>query len=81
MVLKLRGAYKEYIWGGDKLITEFGKSWRGSTLAESWELSFHPDGVSIVDGGVYDGMSIDKVAFRNMWGANALRFSTFPMLI
>ena len=46
MVLKLRGAYKEYIWGGDKLITEFGKSWRGSTLAESWELSFHPDGVS-----------------------------------
>ena len=81
MVLKLRGAYKEYIWGGDKLITEFGKSWRGSTLAESWELSFHPDGVSIVDGGAYDGMSIDKVAFRNMWGANALRFSTFPMLI
>lgn len=81
MILKLRGAYKEYIWGGDKLIKEFGKAWRGATLAESWELSLNIDGLSVVDGGEYDGLPIDKVITRAQWGANAQRFDFFPVLV
>ena len=43
----LNPAYKDYIWGGVKLRDQFGKD--GPTpLAESWELSAHPDGDAVI---------------------------------
>ena len=50
MILKLRPAIKDYIWGGTRLRDEFGKSFDGERLAESWELSCHKDGKSIIVG-------------------------------
>ncbi len=49
--LKLKPAYKDYIWGGEKLRTKYGKDTDTAPLAESWELSCHPDGLSTFDGG------------------------------
>ena len=37
--LKLKPATKDYIWGGTKLKTEWGKTADTETVAESWELS------------------------------------------
>ena len=45
-ILKLRPTCKDYIWGGDRLIKEFNKEFDGERLAETWELSCHPDGPS-----------------------------------
>ncbi len=58
--IKLRAAYKDYIWGGEKLRTIYGKETDTTPLAESWELSTHPDGQSIIDGGEYDGKSMSE---------------------
>lgn len=52
--LKLKAAYKDYIWGGEKLRRKYGKETDITPLAESWELSCHKDGLSIISGGEYD---------------------------
>lgn len=51
MICKLRPACKSYIWGGRRLIEEYGKGDGAGNLAESWELSCHPDGPSIAADG------------------------------
>ena len=43
----LKPAYKDYLWGGDRLKTEYHKETDLSLLAESWECSTHPDGTSL----------------------------------
>ena len=48
--LRLMPIYKDIIWGGNKLTTNYNKVTNLKTIAESWELSIHPKGVSYVDG-------------------------------
>ena len=50
---KLFPAAKDYLWGGKRLKTEFGKMIDLNPLAETWECSTHPDGPSVVAGGAY----------------------------
>ena len=42
-ILKLKPACKDYIWGGRRLIDEYNKPFEGERLAETWEMSCHPD--------------------------------------
>ncbi len=58
--LKLKSAYKDYIWGGEKLRSIYGKETNISSLAESWELSCHPDELSIIDGGEHEGKTLES---------------------
>ena len=53
--VKLTPAIKDYIWGGRKLIDDFNKKTTLDRAAESWELSTHPDGQSIIKGGDFAG--------------------------
>lgn len=46
--LKLRAAFKDYLWGGTKLNEQYGKASGLERTAESWELSVHPDGQSTI---------------------------------
>ncbi len=57
----LKPACKDYLWGGERLEKEFGKNYGISPLAETWECSVHPDGVSIIDSGELKGMPLDEV--------------------
>ena len=50
-ILKLYPAYKNYIWGGEKLAQRYGKNANFNPVAESWELSFHKDGETRVADG------------------------------
>lgn len=43
---KLQPAYKDYVWGGNKLKKMYDMK-NGDRLAESWALSVHPDGSSM----------------------------------
>lgn len=45
-IFKLYPVGKNYIWGGERLKKEYGKQLEMNPLAESWECSTHPDGVS-----------------------------------
>lgn len=35
---------KDYLWGGNRLKTEYGKDIELTPLAETWECSVHPNG-------------------------------------
>ena len=50
-ILKLKPSGKDYIWGGRRLADEYGKEIQGDILAETWELSCHPDGPSYITNG------------------------------
>ena len=58
MILKLKPACKNYLWGGHRLVEEYGVEYDGEILAEAWELSAHPDGASIITNGEYAGKSL-----------------------
>ena len=80
MIVKLKPALKSYLWGGTKLKAKWNKQTDNATLSESWELSFHPDGLATVVGGEYDGKPLAEVAARDDWGRNSAEFPFFPVL-
>ncbi len=47
MIFKLYPAHKDYLWGGTRLREEYDKNFTG-IVAETWELSVHPDGHSVI---------------------------------
>ena len=63
--LKLTPAYKDYIWGGEKLRTLYGKDTDITPVAESWELSCHKDGPSTIFGGEHHGKTLKEYISEN----------------
>lgn len=81
---KLSPAFKDYLWGGTKLKTEFGKQSDLDIVAESWELSTHPAGESRICGGEFDGLTLNEYLQKMgsaALGKNAAAFAQFPVLI
>lgn len=52
---------KNYLWGGRRLNDDFAKGIDMFPLAETWECSTHPDGLSTISGGVHDGDTLAEV--------------------
>jgi mannose-6-phosphate isomerase len=79
----LNPAFKDYIWGGEKLKSHYNKETNLSPLAESWELSLYPDATSIVANGEYKGDSLFEVLqiYPEFCGKKIETFEKFPMLI
>ena len=83
----LKPAAKDYLWGGNRLNDDFGKRIDVSPLAETWECSTHPDGVSYIANGRYKGQSLREVLSRhpNWLGTHPLRLTDgkpeLPILI
>ena len=57
----LKAAGKHSLWGGDKLIKEYGKDYLEAPLAETWECSTHENGLSYVDSGIWKGRTLKSV--------------------
>lgn len=74
---------KDYIWGGTKLRELYGKESDLERLAESWELSCHKDGVSVIKDGEFAGMPLTEFikSHPETLGKNCARFANFPVLI
>ena len=84
-ILKLKPVFKDYIWGGNRLKDDFGFETGYDKTAEGWMLSCHEAGMNTVDGGQFDGKSlndiIEEFGAKAICGENALRFPYFPVLI
>lgn len=74
---KLYPECKDYLWGGTKLPTHYGKQTDKTPCAESWELSFHPDGLTRLA----NGKTLAEVATAGELGARCEAFPFFPTLI
>lgn len=82
--VKLSPAYKDYLWGGQRLKSIYGKQCDYDILAESWELSAHEAGQSIVATGRHKGSSFGE--YLNTIGKERLGWKCqslpdFPILI
>lgn len=76
---KLFATTKSYIWGGKKLFS-FHKESNEDTIAESWELSFRPEGKSFVN--TKDGLKpLEEVVSKKELGTNCDKYPFFPLLI
>ena len=83
-VLKLKPSCKDYLWGGRRLADEYGKEYDGDVLAETWELSCHPDGPSTIVNGECAGKTLEQYIEekgKGVLGSNCRRFRDFPILI
>ncbi|MDO5150853.1 MAG: type I phosphomannose isomerase catalytic subunit [Oscillospiraceae bacterium] len=78
---KLNPAFKDYIWGGTKLKEQFSKSCSFEKIAESWELSCHEDGPSVIAGSNQTLAEYIKENGKEVLGTNCSHFDSFPVLI
>jgi len=82
--LKLSPAFKDYIWGGTRLRDELQKKCDLERIAESWELSCHPDGLSTIAGTNMKGKVLKEYLeedWINRVGTGSADLSSFPVLI
>ena len=82
--MKLIAPCKDYIWGGTRLRDEYGKKSDADKVAESWELSCHKDGKSVIANGAYAGRTLEEYIEKegkSVLGKNCERFEYFPILI
>lgn len=80
----LQGVCKDYLWGGNRLREEFGKTSGAEKIAESWELAAHPDGSCIICNGDGQGMTLSAyldMVGTEILGTNCAGCKTVPVLI
>lgn len=85
--LTFEPVFRDYIWGGRRLETLLGRHLPPGIVAESWDVSGHPDSPTRVASGFWHGrtpsevmaeMGVDLVGTRN---AAMLARGRFPLLI
>ena len=82
--MKLKPALKDYLWGGQKLKTEYNIESNLEKVAEAWVLSTHKDGPSVILNGDLKGKTLTEAieALGTDWlGENSKKFNYFPILI
>lgn len=61
----LKPIYKDYIWGGQKIINKLNKKTDTNPCAESWEFSTHPQGISMCNSGEYKGKKLNEIFIQH----------------
>ncbi len=82
-MFKLIPSVADYIWGGRRLIEEYGIKTDKAPAAEAWVLSCHSAGPSTVEDGEFKGQTLEQVweNHKEICGTNGNKFEFFPILI
>jgi len=83
MPILLQPVYKEYIWGGDRLVHEFHRRLNPGTYAEAWEIADHPDGRTRIINGPDAGATLSEAIARRgpeLLGTGRTE-TAFPLLV
>ncbi len=80
-VLFLNPVFKQMIWGGSRLLTEFGYEIPGEKTGECWAVSAHPNGDCVVKEGIYKGKTLSQLFKEEpeLFGNSDL--DRFPLLV
>ncbi|TDL76182.1 mannose-6-phosphate isomerase, class I [Peribacillus frigoritolerans] len=78
--LFLKPVFKERIWGGTALQTEFDYDIPNNKTGECWAISAHPNGPSIIENGPYAGMALDELWRENPELFGNPKEEVFPLL-
>ncbi len=81
--LAFEPVYKDYVWGGSRIAAAFDRPGAPARTAESWEVSAHPDGMSVVSNGSLKGRTLAELVRDH--GADLLGSRVgagpFPLLV
>lgn len=83
-IVRLEPAFKDNLWGGTRLRDLYGKRCNYEVIAESWELSTHKAGQSIVATGENRGLMLGEYIARfgkSILGWKCEPYEKFPLLI
>lgn len=81
--LRFKPVYKDYIWGGDKIVRLYKRDEPSGVYAESWEVADRPEGMSVVDNGPLAGTTLHSLVEtlgKDLLGTR-VQASVFPLLI
>lgn len=81
--LLLKPIAKDYLWGGTRLKEEFNKDSDYEIVAETWECSVHPDGLSVIVNGKYSGKTLKEVIklYPEIMGEKYCKCEELPIMI
>lgn len=79
--LTLKPVFKQMIWGGNRLRTDFGYEIPGGNTGECWAISAHPNGDCEIADGAYAGKTLSWLwdNHRELFGG--MEGDRFPLLI
>lgn len=79
-LLFLKPVFKQMIWGGSRMRTEYGYDIPGDDTGECWAISAHPNGDGEIANGEYAGMKLSALfdAHRELFGN--IPGDKFPLL-
>ncbi len=84
-LVKMSPSFKDNMWGGTKIRDIFGKDvGEMDVIAESWELSAHPDGESKIANGEFAGKTLTEyieIIGKDKLGWKAQAYDRFPIMI
>ena len=83
--LLFKPIFKERIWGGIKLKEVLNKSFDGSQIGESWELSTVENDISVVVNGAFEGLNLNQLIEKyptEVLGIKSIQYfgNNFPLL-
>ncbi|NKB25644.1 MAG: mannose-6-phosphate isomerase [Kiritimatiellae bacterium] len=73
--------YKDYIWGGDKILHTYNRDEPPGIYAESWEVSDRPEGMSVVANGALTGKTFRELIDETGPKLLGSDLDHFPLLI
>lgn len=80
-ILFLEPVFKEMIWGGNRLETEFNYKIPSNTTGECWAVSAHKNGDCLIKNGSYKGKKLSELwdNHRELFGG--IEGKEFPLLV
>ena len=83
--LLFKPIFKERIWGGTKLKEVLNKSFDGSQIGESWELTTVENDISVVANGAFEGLNLNQLIEKyptEVLGIKSIQYfgNNFPLL-
>lgn len=81
--LILKPAYKDYLWGGNRIQEKYGKEHNLAKCAESWEVADRPEGSSIVINGPLRDSTLGEALSEmgTLLAGDGRAPSRFPLLV
>lgn len=78
-------AYKNVIWGGNNISKIFNRNIIGNNIGESWEISAHPNGLSMIKNKEFEEKNLydlfeDKSQRIKIFGTHCEKLDKFPIL-
>ena len=57
-LLFLKPVFKQMIWGGNRMRSEYGYDIPGDDTGECWAISAHPNGDCVIENGIFAGKKL-----------------------